>query len=492
MFVAAGVAAAAIALAAGGAVAGMDFGQSVQADLAHGSNQLFGFDRPLDASSTVSADPAAAAQDPTKLITVAKGLKVRLVAQVPGAPNLDQMALWPSDSAPTHVIGCNEQGTAQFGVVAISLKDGSSFDIVKSGLTSCDPIRRTAWGTILAGEENGTNGRLFEIVDPLNTKDVVVNPDGSTSSPNVVNRTPVLGGLSFEGLALYDSGLVYYADENRPANGAPGGAYYKFVPTTPWNGSFQAKTAADLASSPLAAGKVFGLRVGIRGGTDFGEGTETGLGAWIPLCPGGTTCGNLRALAVANKLTGYYRPEDAEKDRTALAAGQVKFCNTNTGNEASSNSGHTWGNVICITDGAFADALAGTARPEVQLFVVGSSELAMPDNIAQQPGTNNWVLHEDGDIGDTHKNNDLWDCLPDGADADTLSDGCVRMATINDLIANGGEGAEWTGGFWNATGSTFYVSVQHNLTGQGTLLAISGFNGRGDDHGGGNGGRGDH
>jgi hypothetical protein len=66
-------------------------------------------------------------------------------------------------------------------------------------------------------------------------------------------------------------------------------------------------------------------------------------------------------------------------------------------------------------------------------------------------------------------------CLPDGSDVDTLSDGCVRMATINDLIANGGEGAEWTGGFWDATGDTFYVSVQHNMTGAGTILAISGF-----------------
>jgi hypothetical protein len=423
----------------------------------------------------VSADPTAATADPTVLVTAAQGLTVKSVAQVPGAPNLDQMALWPSDAAPTHVIGCNEQGAAQFGVVAISLADGSSFPIIKSGLTSCDPIRRTPWGTILAGEENGTSGRLFEIVDPLNTKDVVVNADGTTSSPNVVNRTPVTGSLSYEGLALYDSGLMYYADENRPSSGAPGGSYFKFIPSKPWDGSFHATTAADLTSSPLASGKVYGLRVGIRGGTDYGEGTETGLGAWIPLCDGTATCGNLRAAAVTNKLTGYYRPEDAEKDRSALAAGQVNWCINNTGNEASQNSGHTWGNTICLSDGTLNEALANTGRLDAQLFLVGSSDLAMPDNIAQQPGTGNWVIHEDGDIADTHKNNDLWICLPDGADADTLTDGCLRMATINDLISNNGEGAEWTGGFWDATGSTFYVSVQHNMTGEGTLLAISGF-----------------
>ena len=55
---AAGVAA--VMLVAGGAIAGSDFGQGVQDDLAHHSNQLFGFNKPVDASSTVSANPAAA------------------------------------------------------------------------------------------------------------------------------------------------------------------------------------------------------------------------------------------------------------------------------------------------------------------------------------------------------------------------------------------------------------------------------------------------
>jgi hypothetical protein len=470
-------------MATGSALARLDFGQHVQAELRSDSNDLFGFDKPIAASSTVSADPAAAVLDPTLLVTAAKGLKVRSVAQIPGAPNLDQMAFWPNDDKPAYVIGCNEQGPGQFGVVAISLANRSSFPIISSGLTSCDPVRRTPWGTIIAGEENGTKGRLFEIVDPINTHDVSVDPNGAstTSSPNVVDRTPVFGNLSFEGLAIYTSGLTYYADENRPASGAPGGSYFKFIPSTPWNGTVQARTAADLASSPYAAGKVYGLRVGVRGGTDYGFGTDTGLGTWIPICDGTTTCGNLRAAAVTNKLTAYYRPEDAEKDAASLAAGQVKWCTNNTGNEASSNSGHTWGNTICVSDGSLSDALANTARPEAQLLLVGSVELAMPVNIAQQPRTGNWVIHEDSDIADTHKNNDLWMCLPDGADADSLTDGCVRMAVINDLTANGGEGAEWTGGFWDAKGTTFYVSVQHNMTGQGTLLAISGFD-RHDGH----------
>lgn len=476
------IAAVSTMLVAGGAIAANDFGQKVQDDLESKSNQLFGFVKAVDASSTTSANPAAATADPTLLVTAAKGLKVKTVAQVAGAPNVDQMAFFPNDTSPTHVIACNEQGATQFGVVAIDLKDSTkSFAIIKSGLTSCDLLRRTAWGTILAGEENGTAGRLFEIVDPLNTKNVDVTAQ-STGSANIVERTAVTGSLSFEGAALYDSGLMYYADENRPGGGNPGGSYFKFIPTTPWNGTFQATTAADLAQSPLAGGTVYGLRVGIRGSGDYGEGTEIGLGAWIAVCSGSGPCGNLRALAATNFLTAYYRPEDMEKDLFALDAGQVKWCANNTGNEASQNSGHTWGNTVCLTDGSLSEALANTAKPDMQFLLLGNSELAMPDNIAQQPGTGNWVIHEDGDIADTHKNNDLWICLPDGGDLDTLTDGCLRMATLNDLIANNNEGAEWTGGFWDPTGTTFYVSVQHNMTGLGTVLAFTGFGNGGHGH----------
>ena len=45
-------------------------------------------------------------------------------------------------------------------------------------------------------------------------------------------------------------------------------------------------------------------------------------------------------------------------------------------------------------------------------------------------------MNEDGAGPDVGRNNDIWDCLHDGADVDTLSDGCVRVATLNDLMPN--------------------------------------------------------
>ena len=94
----------------------------------------------------------------------------------------------------------------------------------------------------------------------------------------------------------------------------------------------------------------------------------------------------------------------------------------------------------------------------------------MMDNIAYQPGRGNWVINEDGDGPEAFgRNNDIWDCLEDGDDVDTLSDGCIRVATLNDLTA------ESTGGIFDADGDSYYVSIQHNVTGHGVILKITGW-----------------
>jgi secreted PhoX family phosphatase len=252
---------------------------------------------------------------------------------------------------------------------------------------------------------------------------------------------------------------MYYADENRPLNGTPGGAYFKFIPTTLWNGQ------QGLANSPLAAGSVYGLRLGKRSGnTDYGQASETGLGTWIPVTAVPNT--NLRAQAATLKLTGYYRPEDFEIDPQALGAGKVRFCANNTGNESQN---HNWGQTICMTDGTIAQSAVNTAVPDVQFLVLGSWDFAMMDNIAYEPIHGNFVINEDGDGAEVGRNNDIWSCLDDGDDADDQSDGCVRVASLNDLTA------ESTGGVFDKSGDHYYVSIQHNVTGHGVVLDITGW-----------------
>jgi hypothetical protein len=447
------------------AIGGFDFGLFRDHQLDAHSEQLFGIVAPVEASSTESVDALTAEADPTSLVTLAKGLHVRvLTARENAGANLDMMALWPNDQNPTHLIACNEQGTDQPGVQRIRLFDGL-VETILTGTSSCDPVRRSDWGTILVGEEVGGTGWLLEIINPLATTNVLFDRNagtffGGSGASNIVTR-PAVGRLAFEGLALYPNGVLYYGDENRPLTGTPGGAYFKFIPSSPWASG----AITNLSQSPLVAGTVYGLRLGKRSGnTDYGQGSNTGLGTWVLINP--SLNADLRAFAATLKLTGYYRPEDAEIDPVALSEGLVRFCANNTGNESQDRQ---WGETICVTDGSLAQATAITATPEVQYFVIGTPDFAMMDNMTYQPKRGNWIIHEDGDGPDVGRNNDLWSCLEDGDDADSLSDGCVRIGTLNDL------NAEWTGGVFDRWGTHFYVSVQHNVTGHGVVLDITGW-----------------
>jgi secreted PhoX family phosphatase len=468
----------------GVAGAGTDWGLKQQKDTRDNSMRLFGVSKPLTASSSVDLDAATATAHPDQLFQLANGLQARVLTSMTeagqiAAPNVDMIALWPSDTNPTDLVYCNEQETDDPGVQRFNLATGEVTTIV-TGTVDCDGVRRTAWGTVLFSEEAGSGpsgGRVYELFDPLHTAGVTLDrttgtTSGGTGAANIVPR-PALGRNSFEGFALYSTGLVYYGDENRPFNGAPGGAMYKYVPTNPYLGG--PTPAPD--QSPFAAGTIYGLRLGKRSGnTDYGQGTETGAGTWLLVGSGNDL--DLRTFAPPPAytppgigLTGFYRPEDIDIDRVAEAAGSVRFCGPMTGNETDDQ---TWGKVVCFTDGTLDAATAGTAVPAAQNLVLGNPQFAMPDNIAFQPGRHNWVIHEDADTtfqgsGLGNHNDDLWSCLGDGGDDDQLSDGCVRIATLRDIDA------EWTGGIFDATGTHFYVSIQHNSSGKGVILDITGW-----------------
>jgi hypothetical protein len=462
-----------IALAAGliatsaAAFGTFNFGEFRDQQLEAHSQQVFGIVSAVGPSSHESISAAESEADPTALATLAKGLHARVLsANAALGPNIDMMALWPNDATPTHIIACNEQGTAQVAVQRIRISNGQPENIL-TGMSSCDPVRKTAWGTIIVGEEVGNTGWLLEIINPLGTTNVTFNrTTGVLSGADAANVTtrPAVGRNAFEGLALYPNGLLYYGDENRPATGTAGGAYFKFIPTTPWVSG----TITSLSQSPLSSGTVYGLRLGKRSGnTDYGQGTNTGKGVWVPI-PGPSFGFNadLRAFAASLKLTGYYRPEDAEIDPEALAQGNIRFCGNNTGNEIDDSN---FGETICITDGTLANAMLNASVPEAQYLVIGTPDFAMMDNIALQPGRGNWIIHEDGDGPEVGRNNDLWSCADDGDDDDKLSDGCAKIGTLNDLTA------ELTGGVFDRFGNHFYVSVQHNITGHGVILDITGW-----------------
>jgi hypothetical protein len=296
-----------------------------------------------------------------------------------------------------------------------------------------------------------------EILDPLNVSGVTVDQDERTSSdPDHVVFRPALGQLAWEGIVIQPDGTTYYGEDRRPGPGVAGGGIYKFVPAAPFGGS---AAITDLAASPYADGSVFNLRVGTHShDTAWGSARNIGAGVWVPVAndPGASGGDFDLAALTAYTRTGFYRTEDMDQDPIAAAKGQVRMCFPNTG----SDSDQDYGEVICLEDPSVEDANGwptGT-RPVVSQFVIGDPQLRMPDNIDFQPGTGIMYLNMDATTSvedPAYTNDDVWACLPDGDDHDTLTDGCVRVATMND------GNAEFTGIQFMGDGQSFRVDLQH-------------------------------
>ena len=95
---------------------------------------------------------------------------------------------------------------------------------------------------------------------------------------------------------------------------------------------------------------------------------------------------------------------------------------------------------------------------DVNRFVEGDADFNSFDNLEFQPNTGNLYVIED------HNNGDIFACLPDGADRDIKTDGCVKMLSVKDSPA------EPTGFIFSADGTTAYVSIQHSHDGNMTKV----------------------
>jgi hypothetical protein len=126
------------------------------------SEKFFGFSKPLGESAPpTSGQYRTASQKATDQVLLAQGLKVEYLTRE-AANAADMIAFYPADK-PTHLTTCVEGGTQTLAngklnpsVQRINLGTGQVETILR-GLTSCDGIRTTPWGTILilATEETG-------------------------------------------------------------------------------------------------------------------------------------------------------------------------------------------------------------------------------------------------------------------------------------------------------------------------------------------------
>lgn len=447
-----------------------DYGARAEERLKRSSMHWFGIRGPLEASAPATTGAyRTATQRADDQVLVADSLKVEYVTR--NAGNLaDMFAFWPNDRTPSHLIFCIEGAREDLGtflsgglvkkfnpaVQRIRLSDGS-VETVLRGMSRCDGIRRTPWGTILATEET-TDGGAYEILNPIRTTNytvqdratgAIIDENGMPSTSEVAKR-PALPTMAWEGLAVLRSGVVIAGDELRPGSpaDADGGAIFKFVPATPRPVPAAASPAEwdenvfidSLSQSPLVAGNVYALRMSCTTGVQYGQGCEIGSGAWVAV--GATTA---RGDADRVGATGYYRPEDLEQDDEYKGEG-VRFCWTNTGESDIAN----YGEVLCGIDRAPLVADPNQQTVTANRFVEGDADFNQPDNFAFQPKTGIHYVIED------NNNGDIFACLPDGKDRDIKTDGCIKILSVKD------SSAEPTGFKFTADGKTAYLAVQHS------------------------------
>jgi hypothetical protein len=165
-----------------------DFGIQVEKLLKEQSTKLFGVETPLEVSALPTVGPyRTALQAADDQILAATGLKVEFLTRE-AANATDMMAFYPAQN-PTHLVTCVEGGR-QFlidggtpnaydagdklnpSVQRINLNTGAVETILR-GMSSCDGIRTTSWGTVLATEER-TDGGAYEIFNPLGISEQAV------------------------------------------------------------------------------------------------------------------------------------------------------------------------------------------------------------------------------------------------------------------------------------------------------------------------------
>ena len=267
------------------AAASFDFGLFRDQMLEAKSNQAFGVVRGIAHSSGASIDAATANADPTALVTMASGLKVGVVSAAANlGANIDQMALWPNDQNPDAPHRLQRAGPTEPGVqrIRVSRRRGrDDRDRHQLPATRCaaPPGARSSSARRPAADR--TAAQMYEIHRPARTPQALCSTastgtfsNGRTgAAPRTAPPAGRSGGSRSRVSRCFRNGLVYYGDENRPANGdARAAPTSSSCPTLPIPAVHPSP-----AWQPVAARVGHGVRAAPRaasGHDRFGQGTQ--------------------------------------------------------------------------------------------------------------------------------------------------------------------------------------------------------------------------
>ena len=276
-----------------------------------------------------------------------------------------------------------------------------------------------------------------------------------------------LGTGAFEGFGILDDGTTYLDGDDSgfgPKNGGPGDFVLQVHPGQPVHR--QRARSPTSSQSPYAVGR--GLRPAGRPRHQLRPGPRVRLRAVDPAAARRRSRTS-RPQGLAAGLTGYYRPEDADLDPIALQPGQ----------RAGVQPRHRRRDQPPLRRGRSASPTAPSRRPRPTPPCPRSSRScsAAPARASTCPTTSRSsrapatsILHEDAETTfEFPHNNDLWDCLPDGAGPGPA----VRRLRPHRHAERPDGGVDRR--HLRRHRQHFYVSIQHNISGQATILEITGW-----------------
>lgn len=314
------------------------------------------------------------------------------------------------------------QGLAEAGGGAVSVIDlttGQAKVLVqRRDWEALDGIVWTPWGTILVSEEiisrkrpdpdfpEAKSGLAYEI--KLNTN----NPDTVDS----VKARPMLGSLAHEGIETDEKGNVYVIDETI------NGSIYKFVPEK---------------YGDLGKGQLYALKV-----DDQENNNRTGPAQWLALDMMQAQI-SARIAAADVHATTYHRPEDLERIDNSL--------------------------YVAITGEKRVLTVTLEGKPHVSEFVkagknvseetFGQSGFNKPDNLANDPTGNLWIVEDNNP-------SDIW-----VASTDTNGDGYADSVRLFASLST--PGAEATGIYFRQEPAALFINIQHAHDGNDKTMMIN-------------------
>lgn len=330
-----------------------------------------------------------------------------LVNQGAGVDNFDMVTL--NETGPhagrylyrTHEVGTN-------GTLSVTdLETGVTRIVANaSHYEALDGIVWTPWGTVLFAEERIVASRRDPLVpDAVGGLVYEYDPATGLSTPR-----PALGARSHEGLRFDVHGNLYGISESTPGNAGQSGAIFKFVPDR---------------KGDLSTGQLYALQVR--------DASKTGAADWIPLDRDAVQV-NSDAEAIRVGATGWARPEDLE-------------IGTSTGNN---RGGQDVMFVATTTDDLVLRIELKGDEAFVSNFVqegVNVTGLNNPDNVALDSQGNLFIAEDNGP-------GDIWVARAGGG-GELVAAEVVRFASLTDCAA------EPTGIYFDRSGTTMYVNVQH-------------------------------